>query len=263
MLGRFGLYIRETNVLIIYLIFRGNDLHSGYHPAYLPSSYKAWIDKEAVVAAYNMCAPEQRIVMVPYATALGVNRAAEVAVTPPLTFMNLGAPVLHKLHTQNFSQHGHTILGSSHARHSRLSREIVWGMLNALDYAGITLDMSPSELFQKLKYEDEEGKVCTVEPPPFDLTEADDVAKVTRMRGLFAWHRQLSRKFLVPITKDMYRTVQACIRFQREHETEMFASMERHGVRPQPSSSLLLGTPTHVIDEIIGRELVAGQVREI
>ena len=122
MLGRFGLYIRETNILIIYLIFRGNDLHSGYHPAYLPSSHEAWIDKEAVLAAYDICAPEQRVVIVPYGTAVGVSRAAEVAVTPPLMFMNLGAPVLHKLHTQNFSQHGHTILGSTHDRNTRLTR---------------------------------------------------------------------------------------------------------------------------------------------
>ncbi|KAF7374674.1 hypothetical protein MSAN_00352400 [Mycena sanguinolenta] len=149
MLGRFGLYIRETSVLIIYLIFRGNDLHSGYHPAYLPSSHQAWIDKEAVQSVYDLCAPEQRIVLVPYATGVAVDRTAEVAVTPPLTFMNLGAAVPHKIHTQNFSQHGKTILGNSHARYSRLSREILWGMLNALKYAGITLDMAPSDLFQK------------------------------------------------------------------------------------------------------------------
>ncbi|KAJ7231690.1 hypothetical protein B0H12DRAFT_1239877 [Mycena haematopus] len=258
MLGRFGLYIRETNVLIIYLVFRGNDLHSGYHPAYLPSSHKAWIDKEAIISAYDLCAPEQRIVLVPYATGVGVNRTAEVAVTPPLTFMNLGAPVPHKLHTQNFSQHGETILGSSHARHSRLSREIIWGMLNALDYAGISLDMTPSELFKKLKYKNEEGELCVVEPPPFDLTQSEDVGKVMRMRGLFAWHRQLSRKFLVPISKDMYRTVQACIRFRRHLEAEMFVSMERHTIQHQ--SSLPQGSPARVIEEVIGREIIAGQV---
>jgi hypothetical protein len=34
-------------------------------------------------------------------------------------------------------------------------------MLNALAYAGITLDMSALELFQKLKYKDEEGRLRT------------------------------------------------------------------------------------------------------
>jgi hypothetical protein len=125
-------------------------------------------------------------------------------------------------------------------------------MLNALDYAGITLDMSASKLFQKLKYKDEEGRVCTVEPPPFDLTLTDDAARVMRMRGFFAWHRQLSRKFLVPITKDMYQAVQA----------EIFTSVKCHGVQLQSSSSMLLGIPTHVIDKIIGCELAAGEVWE-
>jgi hypothetical protein len=61
----------------------------------------------------------------------------------------------------------------------------------------------------------------------------------------------------------MYRTVQACIRFQQEHDAEMFTSVECHGVQPQLSLSVLLGIPTNVIDKIIGRELFTGQVREI
>ncbi|KAF7374675.1 hypothetical protein MSAN_00352500 [Mycena sanguinolenta] len=78
------------------------------------------------------------------------------------------------------------------------------------------------------------------------------------MRGLFAWHRQLSWKFLVPISKDMYRTVQACIRFQRELGTEMFLAAERHPIHPIPHQSQ--GSPKHVISEIVNREVVAGQI---
>jgi hypothetical protein len=44
----------------------------------------------------------------------------------------------------------------------------------------------------------------TVRPPPFDLTQVGDAAKVMRLYGLFAWHKQLSHKFLILITKDMY-----------------------------------------------------------
>ncbi|KAJ6609395.1 hypothetical protein B0H10DRAFT_2226022 [Mycena sp. CBHHK59/15] len=239
MFGRCGLYVRETGILIIYLIFRGNDLHSGFHPSYIGSVHEAWIDKEAVLAAYNMTAPEKRIFLVPYPTEVGYSRAAELAVTPPLTFMNMGAPVLHKLHTRNFSQHGETILGSSHDRHTRLSREIIWASLNALKFAGITLDMKTADLFSKLKYTDENGEVCTVGPPPFDI--------------------DLSNKYLIRLTKDMYQTVQACIKFQQQLKEEIFSSVEQRSVQSL-LSGLHLGEPAHVITDIVGRELVGGEI---
>ncbi|KAK6984203.1 hypothetical protein R3P38DRAFT_3454165 [Favolaschia claudopus] len=81
---------------------------------------------------------------------------------------------------------------------------------------------------------------------------------LTRLRGLYAWHRQLSRKFLVPITKDMYRTVQACIRFDRELKEEMFASAERHSIQRNLRPSC--GTPQHLIAKIISRELVNDEI---
>ncbi|KAJ6613902.1 hypothetical protein B0H10DRAFT_1951169 [Mycena sp. CBHHK59/15] len=34
MFGRCGIYVRETGILILYLVFRGNDLHCGYAPTY-------------------------------------------------------------------------------------------------------------------------------------------------------------------------------------------------------------------------------------
>ncbi|KAJ7045949.1 hypothetical protein C8F04DRAFT_1066822 [Mycena alexandri] len=258
MLGRFGLYIRETGLLIIYLVFRGNDLHSGYHPSYRPENQKAWIDKEAVEAAYDMCAPEQRCVLVPYATRVGVSRSAEVSVTPPVTFMNMGAPVLHKLHSRTFAEHGKPLLGSAHDRYTRLGREITWAFANALEHAGLTFDGPLTNLFQQLKYKDDEGNECTVGPPPFDLSVEEDARAVTRKRGLYAWHKQLSQKFLVPITKDMYRTVQACIKFQRESQEEMFAMVERRPIQsltPHPHS----GEPSELITDIIGRDFLGGK----
>ncbi|KAF8151212.1 hypothetical protein K438DRAFT_1865080 [Mycena galopus ATCC 62051] len=257
MLGRCGLYIRETGVLIIYLVFRGNDLHSGFAPSYPAGPNQGWIDKEAVLAAYNMCAPLQRVFLVPYVTEVGASRSAELSVTPPTTFGNLGAPVLHKIHSRSFAKHGKPILGSDFDRFTRLSREVVFGARNALAYCGLFLDISNADLFSKIKYIDENKEVCSVGPPPFDLDIEDDAKWVMKMRRHFAWHRELSAKYLIRITKEMYYTVQACIKLERDLNEEVFSIVER---RPIQSLSAPQSTEParHVISEIVGRELVGG-----
>ncbi|KAF8190691.1 hypothetical protein K438DRAFT_1763137 [Mycena galopus ATCC 62051] len=257
MLGRCGLYIRETGVLIIYLVFRGNDLHSGFAPSYPAGPNQGWIDKEAVLAAYNMCAPLQCVFLVPYVTEVGVSRSAELSVTPPTTFGNLGAPVLHKIHSRSFAKHGKPILGSDFDRFTRLSHEVVFGARNALAYCGLFLDISNADLFSKIKYIDENKEVCSVGPPPFDLDIEDNAKWVMKMRRHFAWHRELSAKYLIRITKEMYYTVQACIKLERDLNEEVFSIVER---RPIQSLSAPQSTEParHVISEIVGRELVGG-----
>ncbi|KAF8207891.1 hypothetical protein K438DRAFT_1814542 [Mycena galopus ATCC 62051] len=239
-----GPFMLGRCVLIIYLVFRGNDLHSGFAPSYPAGPNQGWIDKEAVLAAYNMCALPQRVFLVPYVTEVGASRSAELSVTPPTTFGNLGAPVLHKIHSRSFAKHGKPILGSDFDRFTRLSREVVFGAPNALAYCGLFLDISNADLFSKIKYIDENKEVCSVGPPPFDLDIEDDA-------------KWLSAKYLIRITKEMYYTVQACIKLERDLNEEVFSIVER---RPIQSLSAPQSTEParHVISEIVGRELVGG-----
>ncbi|KAJ6477846.1 hypothetical protein C8R47DRAFT_1323241, partial [Mycena vitilis] len=259
MLGRCGLYIREAGVLIIYLLFRGNDLHSGFHPSFIEDKRKAWIAKEAVEAVYNMAGPEDRCFFVPYPTQVAYSRAAELAVSPPLTFGNLGAPVHHKLHAKNFSQDGYTVLGSHRDRFTRLSREIIWGALNALAFAGLELTMETADLFRQLQYLDEAGKSCRIEPPQMhDIKH--DAAYITKMRGYLAWHFVLSEKYLIRITKDGYQTVQACLRLRRQLQEQVFPPVERRAIQSF-SSSPSESEPEHVVSDVVGRDVAEGQVK--
>ncbi|KAJ7623921.1 hypothetical protein DFH06DRAFT_1142756 [Mycena polygramma] len=258
MLGRSGLYIRETGILIIYLLFRGNDLHSGFHPSYIEDKRKAWIAKEAVEAVYDMAAPQDRFFFVPYPTQVAYSRAAELAVSPPLTFGNLGAPVYHKLHAKNFSQDGYAILGSHRDRFTRLSREIIWGTLNALAFAGLELTIETAELFRHLQYVDEDGKHCTIEPPDMhDLKH--DAAYITKMRGHLAWHFVLSERYLIRITKDGYQTVQACLALRREAQEQIFPLVERRMIQPTQLAKFP-GEPEFLISEVVRREVSEGEV---
>ncbi|KAF7326673.1 hypothetical protein MVEN_02604500 [Mycena venus] len=249
MFARCGLYIRETGVLIIYLLFRGNNLHSGFHPSYIKDKRKAWISKEAIEAIYNLADPQDRCFFVPYPTQVAYSRTAELAVSPPLIFGNLGAPVQHKLHAKTFSQDGHTVLGSYRDRCTRMSWEIVWGAINALLFAGLELTMDVDELFRSIEYLDENGERQTVEPPErHDLKR--DAAYITEMRQYLAWHFALSEKYLIHITKDGYQTVQACLQLHRQAQEQSFPLVERCSV---PSASAILSdtAPEHLIVDVI------------
>ncbi|KAJ6494123.1 hypothetical protein C8R47DRAFT_398636 [Mycena vitilis] len=202
MFGRCGLYVRETGVLILYLVFRGNDLHSGYSPSSDGTRLKEWLDLESLEALVDLISPENRIFFVAYPSEVGMSRVASVSVVPPVFFMNQGAPVSHKLRQKNFAQHGATVLGDAHARANRLGREIWWGAFNAFKVAGLKLDMSPDELFALTKYRDEKNEFRALDPPPINIER--DADSVRLMRGYFAWYRIQSEKYLIRISRSAY-----------------------------------------------------------
>ncbi|KAJ6495931.1 hypothetical protein DFH09DRAFT_838194, partial [Mycena vulgaris] len=151
----------------------------------LPPAKEEWIDKEALLSLINLVHPQNRAFLVNYPTEVGNSRIAALSVTPPLHFMNQGAPIPHKLHQKNFAQHGRTILGSPYARSNRLGREIIWAALNAMEISGLKLSIPSSELFKLITY-DNDGESRALEPPPFSVDGDRDY--IIKMRGYFAWY---------------------------------------------------------------------------
>ena len=56
-LARSGLYLREKDVWIIFLVFKGNDLHSGFAPKEDPDAHQHWVDT-TLNDAWNMAGPQ-------------------------------------------------------------------------------------------------------------------------------------------------------------------------------------------------------------
>jgi hypothetical protein len=256
MLGRFAVYYRETGVLVLYLIFRGNDLHSGFAPTYSTKLHQEWIDKEAVLSLINLVDPQNRAFLVNYPTEVGNSRAASLSVTPPLHFMNQGAPISHKIRQKNFAQHGETILGTPHARYNRLGREIIWAALNAMTIAGLKLSIPSSDLFKMVTFEDS-GNTQSLEPPPFSLDA--NASYVQKMRCLFAWYRNQQERYLIRVTKDAYQTVQACIRLQRLEGTDNFPVSERRTIS-FPIHRTDAEVAGNLIEKVLNRQIVDGEV---
>ncbi|KAJ7041262.1 hypothetical protein C8F04DRAFT_894722, partial [Mycena alexandri] len=154
-------------------------------PGTLPTF--TWISKDAIAAAYDMADPAARCFLVPYPTQVAYSRAAELAVSPPLTFGNLGAPVHHKIHSQNFSKDAPLLLGNDRDHFTRLGIELTWQYLNALTHANLELDIEAADLLRSLRYCDKDGQVHRIEPPHMhDIKH--DAEHIMKMRGHVAWH---------------------------------------------------------------------------
>jgi hypothetical protein len=257
MLGRSAVYFREINTVILYLIFRGNDIHSGTAPGYTDKAHEEWLNEEELFSLIDRVHPQNRAFLVNYPSEVGNNRLAALSVTPPLTFMNQGAPIAHKLRQRNFAQHGQTILGPTKARCNRLGREILWAAFNAMAIAGLKLAIPSSELFKLVTFKDGH-EICTLDQPPFCLDDEESCAYVTKMRSYFAWYRIQQEKYLIRITKDGYQIAQACIQLNRREKEDQFPVSERRNINSNTNSDS--SSVQYLITQVLERKIVDGEV---
>jgi hypothetical protein len=117
-LARSGLYLREHNVWIVWLAFKGVDLHSGFAPSEDQDAHQEWVDT-TLDAAWNLAGKQNRIGYVNYTGALPANQAGSLNVSPPTFFGNFGSTVYDKGKEKNFASHGQVVLGG-HVAHANL-----------------------------------------------------------------------------------------------------------------------------------------------
>ena len=80
-LARSGLYIRAKNVWIVFLVFKGSDLHSGFAPVEDPQAHQRWVD-ENVSTAWNVAGPQNRVGYVSYIGSVPSDRLGSINITP-------------------------------------------------------------------------------------------------------------------------------------------------------------------------------------
>lgn len=250
MLGRHGLYVRESDCWIVFLFFKGTDLHSGSHPFYSPQALSAWMkQQDALNTMWEKSV--NRVALVSYPTSSICNRVAPMSITPALHFLNLGEPNTYKAHQQNFSQHSRGILGSESDLRNRLGREAVYGLANYMKHAGLHIEGGIVSLLPKMFFFDKASSKQHLLPSPVDIDA--DPSHVECMRRLWAWHVTISSQYRIRMTKFAYSTEQQ--KHQKNHQqTGAFSIMEN-------PSSIDLGIPPPseesdldiIVSEVVGR----------
>jgi hypothetical protein len=255
MLGRHGLYIRELDVWISFLLFKGTDIHSGSHPTYAPESMEAWTkEQEALNKMWESSV--NRVALVSYPTASICNRVASMSTSPSLHFLNDSAPAAHKAQQLNFAQHSRGILGDDEAFHNRMARDGVYAFLNHLTHSGVHLEGGISGLMSKLWYPAADGSKVVLAPPPMDLDS--NSAYISRMRGHWSWHVGLSSTYRIRMTKFAYATEQER-QAQQNKSLGAFSALENS--RSVPLSNCLDAVQEDlIITKVLRRHIKGRQV---
>ncbi|KIM76533.1 hypothetical protein PILCRDRAFT_12761 [Piloderma croceum F 1598] len=162
-LARYGVYVREIDAWIIFLVFHGNDLHTGFEPITnkLTEEQLDHLDQ-----AYNMAGEPNRINIISYPSWAAASRVGKVAL--------------------NFSEHGHHLFMNKHARANRLGREFFFAFYNSLQYGGLTLRMEIDDLLRRITYVDEDKQDIPLDPLPGQIDVVHNATTVELQRGYWA-----------------------------------------------------------------------------
>lgn len=194
-----GLYIREKNVWIVFLVFKGSDLHSGFAPSEDPQAHKRWVE-ENLSSAWNIAGPQNRVGYVSYIGGVPSDRLGSINISPPTLFGNYGSSQVHKSKQKTFAMHGHGILGGTPIYAERMGREIVANFWNSLQFCDLEFDQDINELMSKISFKDpESNSLVNLGPLPFNPQH--DREAIEHYLGLYAWHKREAALFHVNISK--------------------------------------------------------------
>ena len=257
MLGRHVIYIRELNECIIFIVFKGNDLHSGFHPSYTAQARRDWL--EVIDDMWETSV--ERIGLVAYPNRSMSSRTAGMSISPPLHFGNHGEPIAHHTAQLNFSQHARGILGNAEDHFTRLGREAVWSFANLLSQSGLSWEGGIEDLYRRVKYTDENKEQHQITAPTYDIHKNQEL--VRKMRGYWQWYETyLVLPYYIRWTKASYYAEQG--RLQDTHRHEVFSAMEMSSVTsPLPkaaeSEAAANTIPIPNIQQIISRSREGGE----
>ena len=193
------MYIRAKNVWIVFLVFKGSDLHSGFAPTEDPQSHDCWVH-ENLSAAWNVAGPQNRVGYVSYIGDLPSDRLGSINITPPTLFGNYSSSQVHKSKQKTFAMHGHNILGGTPAYAERMGREIMANFWNSLQFCDLELDQDINELMSKISFKDPQtNSLVKLGPFPFNPQCNNEVTE--RYLILYAWHKREADLFHVNIPK--------------------------------------------------------------
>lgn len=110
-LARGRIYMHELGAWVIFLVFKGTDLHTGVAPCEDAQSHAAWV-KSVIDSIWNLVGPQNRLGFVIYLGCVPSKRLGSANVTPPTGFGNYGSSVAHKATQKDFASHGQATMGS-------------------------------------------------------------------------------------------------------------------------------------------------------
>ena len=134
--GIFGLacgrlYVCELDAWIIFILFKGVDIHAGTEAKEDETAQLAWINSK-LDAVWKLAGSQNWLGYVNYLGWLPSHHLGSMNASPLIGFGNYHVYLLHKAQQQNFATHGGTTLGPPAAYTNRMAREAIYSFYNIL-----------------------------------------------------------------------------------------------------------------------------------
>jgi hypothetical protein len=254
-LGRPGLYVCELGAWIIFLAFKGNDIHSGFAPVEDPNDHQSWVDS-IVAPAWDHADPKNRIGYVIYPSGPAIQRSSSMNATPSQLFSNFGSAQLHKTGQLTFSRHGQVTLGDQEDWANRLGQEIVGSLFNQFAQCNLDCDLDINDILQSFRFKRHQDSV-SVPLKPLPYHPINDADHINLYWGYYQHFQEqccsllihIDRKDYVSMWDDM-RQQDAAVKAQL-----IYRLTEHHSLNTFVSSSSDVQ-----IEEVLSHDFEAGKV---
>ncbi|PPR06208.1 hypothetical protein CVT24_000641, partial [Panaeolus cyanescens] len=183
-LGRWGLYSAEIGAWIIFLTFKGVDVHSGFAPKELPEDNLAFIKDSTLSAAYKMAGKPNRAGYVLYTSQVAADRSSALNATLPTGFGNLSTSKTPESYL-TFGSNGPATLGSFSDSANRLAREAVFNFYNSLCLSNLGFTLNLNELMKHITFTNSDGTTISMQSLPFNPQHQHE--EIKRLLSLYKW----------------------------------------------------------------------------
>ena len=253
--NRGGLYLREIGVYVLFSIFRGQDVHSGYPPTILQEMQDAWSKSDEAKQLFKKFGAQVRAAYVCYPSQAATTHSTQLLYTPSLGFLHSPAPDRKKDPSRRyFATHGHIVLGDLRARANRLGLEGIYALKNYLNLCSLKLNVNINVLLENITFVDESGNTHALEPSQFDIDSDEAYETICIYRGYYSWYRELVAAYSLGLRKSQFKDVQKAIRQARAGQIEHPKALATaHDLLPAFREEPTGYTPIKFIDKVLER----------
>ncbi|PPQ76035.1 hypothetical protein CVT24_006695 [Panaeolus cyanescens] len=203
-LARWGLYCAEIGAWIIFLVFKGVDMHSGFAPKEDGPAHKSFVTDAQLNAAYNMAGPANRVGYVMYSSQVATQRTGSLNATKPTGFGNVSSAhtskAIGKQGHLDFGSHGPVSLGSFKDCANRLAREAVFDFYNSLMLSNLKLNIDLNYLLDNIHGWDENENEFAMSPMQYN--PQNDSITIRRYMSYYKWYSMECKSIHIRITKE-------------------------------------------------------------
>jgi len=168
----------------VFLVFKGNDIHSGFAPTEDHADHQEWVETQ-LGAAWDHAGPQNRMGFVLYQTSAATNRSAGSNVSPMQLFGNFGASQPHRTRQRTLAVDGYVSLGGERSYVNHMGREAAFQFFNELRSANLSLGIDLDDLLRSITYKSLDGTTVSLDPVSYHPIK--DESLIRRYLGHYAY----------------------------------------------------------------------------